>query len=335
MANEKVSQMASLGAAAVAPDDLLLITDTSEKESKKITTEDFLTYIESTGSFNAYHAALADSASSVLGTDVVGNVDTSSYSLNSNTSSYSIKTILSDSASHADTASLTLTCLIHTTTADTASFLDYTGEDNGTSSYSLISGHSILSDTSSTLLYIPGVSKNTSSYSITSSYSNSSSISNFSISSSYSSNSFSSTTSSFSSFSTTSSFVIGGYNAIKAWAYISWSVGVTIPQIITSYNISSVKWLGEFGVGPRFWDQFSVTFQQPLLNSNYMLIGDGNKPFGNQPTQVIFHPVYNNRTVSSFTMSISSLAGGNFYTSASGSYGDDEYGYIAFQILGL
>jgi len=281
MANEKVSQMTSLAAAEVAADDLLLITDISAKESKKITTSDFLTYIEATGSFNAYHATLADSASHMMGSGVVGLVGSSSYSLNSNSSSYSLKSSLADIALNALTSSLTFTCVTHTTTADTASFLDYTGILNGTSSYSLTSGLSNFSNTSSTLLYIPGISRNTASYAL---------LSLNSVSSSYSLTSSYSTTSSFSVNSVSSSYALsadtasslsGFSNPIKAWACLTWSVAnAAYPLIYSNYNISSVTWIKTIpldgGGGPGsagYWDLYGVVFTNPLPSTNYIMAG--------------------------------------------------------------
>src|ERR1035437_2187386 len=160
MANEKVSQMTQLSAAEVASDDLLLITDISARESKRITTSDFLKYIESTGSFNVYHSSLADSASYVLGSNVNGIIKSSSYSLNSDTSSYSIKSILSDTSSYSKTASFALNTIGSGTTIITGSTYPIT------SSWSI---ESILSKTSSFLQYVNGTSNGTASCALSSS----------------------------------------------------------------------------------------------------------------------------------------------------------------------
>ena len=234
MASEKVSQMQSLPASSVEAGDLLLITDVSAKESKKITAADFLTYIESTGSFGQ-HSILADTASYILGTDVDGIVKSSSYSLNSDTSSYSFKSILADTASNASTASMTLMCVTHTITADTASFLNYSGFFNGTSSYSLLSNLSNFSNTASVLTYIPGVSKNTASYAISASTSILSVSSSHSDTSSYSISSSFSNTSSYSNYSANSFHALSSSVADTA-SYIN---PTSLPPQNTTYTVAT------------------------------------------------------------------------------------------------
>src|ERR1035437_915778 len=332
MANEKVSQMTQLSAAEVASDDLLLITDISARESKRITTSDFLKYIESTGSFNVYHSSLADSASYVLGSNVNGIVKSSSYSLNSDTSSYSFKSILSDTASYSKAASFSLNIISSGATLVTGSTYPIT------SSWSLISNNA---KTASFLQYINGISNGTASYALSSSVSNTSS---FSITSSFILTSSYSATSSYSLISKNSdstsfidpSIVYAG-GPIKAWTYVSWSVGVAFPQIMTNYNISSIKWLSRFaGASTYYWDQFGVTFQTPLENSNYILIGNGYQPYADPyPFYLVLHPVYSNKTISSFTMSIATTNAVDVYISVPSSYPNDQYGYVMFQILGL
>ena len=217
MANEKVSQMTALTAAELATADLFLITDVSAKESKKIAVGDVLTYIEATGSF---HTTNADSASYVPGSGVDGSVASSSYASLALTSSYAIRAGLANTASNALTASVTLTCVTSTTTADTASFLLYQGFPNGTASFALTASKAVLSDTSSFLLYSSGINNGTASYSLTSSFTISSSIAttaSYAITSSYS------VTSSLAVNSLTASFIPGTTYGVPAGTVITYA----------------------------------------------------------------------------------------------------------------
>jgi len=163
MANEKVSQMTSLSAIELAGGDVLLITDISARESKKLSITNLLTYVEATGSF---HTTNSDTASYILGSGVRGTVVSSSYSQTSSFSNYSLLSNLSNTSSLALTASVTLACITHTVTADTASFLNYSGVFNGTASYALTASNVNRALTSSFLLYTPGVNNGTASYAL-------------------------------------------------------------------------------------------------------------------------------------------------------------------------
>lgn len=217
MPNEKVSQMTALTAAELALADLFLITDVSAIESKKISVGDVLTYIEATGSF---HITNAVSASFVPGGGVFGTVTSASYAPFASTSSYAIRAGLADTASNALTASVTLACVTHTTTADTASYLLYQGFPNGTASFALTASKTTLSDTSSFLLYTPGLNNGTASYSFTSSFTISSSVT---ITASYVVSSSQSDTASFAINSLTASFIGGTTYGVPAGTVITYA----------------------------------------------------------------------------------------------------------------
>ena len=343
MANEKVSQMTSLTAAGLAPDDLLLITDISAKESKKMTAADFLIYIESTGSFFASNATLSDTTSYILGSGVDGMVKSSSYSINSTTSSFSLKSNLSDTSSYTKTASYAISSNNSSTTADTSSFLRYSGFPNGTSSFALSSNTSNISNTSTNLLYIPGTTFNTASYALSSSTSNTSISSNtasYSISSSNSSNSI---TSSHSLFSETASNLSGFSNPVKAWCNISWSVGIQYPQQITSFNLKpqmgdgienngGIKFLGYNPYPPSpsgfISTFFGISFQTPLTNNNYCFLGSANNTF--------MDPIIAKPTIYGFTMSIAPVETSIpfFNTLPSSRDSNTPLGFAAFTIFG-
>jgi len=335
MGNEKVSQMAPLTAAELAAEDLLLITDISAKESKKITTGDFLTYIETTGSF---HTTNSDSASYVLGSNVNGTVKSSSYSLNSDTASFSLRSILSDTASYAKTASITLTCVINATTADTASFLLYSGVPNGTASYALGVGSVDYAKTSSVLLYVPGVSENTSSYAISSSRADSSVSSSFSITSSYSNtSSFSvnSLSSSHALSANTASHLLGYSNSVKAWCSISWSYGANYPEILSSFNIKpqigdgvenngGIKYLMVYPSPPYSVALFGVSFQTPLSSNKYSFVGAGS---------TFMDPILS-PTIYGFTMSLDVGVSGWYTTPPASKLWYEPKGFDSFTIFG-
>ncbi len=132
MSNERVSQLVELSATEVSSQDLLLVTDMSQKESKKLKVGQLLSYVEISGSFDIDHSTNADTASYILGSNVSGPVSSSLSSSVSISSSYSN---ISNTSSYAKTASVTLSCTA--INADTASYLRYTGVENGSASYSL------------------------------------------------------------------------------------------------------------------------------------------------------------------------------------------------------
>lgn len=159
MANEKVSQMTPLSAAELALDDVFLITDTSQKQSKKISAQDVLTYFEATGSFNAFHATTADTASFMSGVNVTGIVNSASHANISDSSSFSTRAVLAVSASYAASASV-----VSVLSATTSSY-SFTSD---TSSLSNTASFISLAQSSSFLVSTPGVNNGTSSYSLNS-----------------------------------------------------------------------------------------------------------------------------------------------------------------------
>ena len=182
--NKKVSQLTILGASDVQSNDVLLVTDTSQKESKQLAVGDLLLFVENSGSFSAYHSVTADSASYVQSTNIHGVISFANNSSQSISSSYSS---LAESSSYsvvADTASYSQFCVTTTSNTDTASFLKYLGTPNGTASYSIKSNLSDVSTTASFLFY-NGNPNGTSSVSISSSFSNKSTSASFANNSNY------------------------------------------------------------------------------------------------------------------------------------------------------
>jgi hypothetical protein len=116
-------------------------------------------------------------------------------------------------------------------------------------------------------------------------------------------------------------------------------------KIADKYNISSIVSVDSFTKGtydpltfnlPVTYSQFAVTFTNAVPQPNYILIGSGVKLYGlgsNDKADVMIHPVYGNRTTSSFTMSVVTQGPNNFYTEVSASYSSGRTGYVTFQIL--
>lgn len=161
--NKRVSQLVELTSAEVQSDDLLLIIDSTARESKRIRASEFAIWLEGTGSI----IQLAETASYVKGSNVDGAValatlaNTASIATLAQTSSQAISasySVLSGTASFALSSS--------SEHSNSASFLNYFGTPNGTASYSVHSANADASTVSSFLLYF-GVPNGTASYALT------------------------------------------------------------------------------------------------------------------------------------------------------------------------
>jgi hypothetical protein len=162
--NKRCSQLIQLTAAEVQPDDLFYIVDTSARESKKISADQLISYLNMSGSLYALYSVNSDTASFILGSGVFGAVSsslTSSFTTNAMSSSWSANAL---SSSWSTTCSFSLNGEIGD--AQTASFLKYQGVFNGTASYALSSSVVINAFTASFLQYNIGENNGTSSYSI-------------------------------------------------------------------------------------------------------------------------------------------------------------------------
>src|ERR1035437_247805 len=160
MANKRVSQLVELTATEVSKDDLFLIIDTSLLESKKIPVSQLASFLSVSGSLIASHASISDLANFVLGSNVSGPVSNASFASSAGTAISANSSDTSTSASYAKTSSWAINSINGGSTLVTGDLYPIT------SSWSLNSLTSIFSGTSSVLLYIPGVSKNTASYAI-------------------------------------------------------------------------------------------------------------------------------------------------------------------------
>ena len=174
MANKRISELAQ--ATNLTVDDLLLITDVINHESKKLTLGDLNTYFATTGNSGSFYgtASWANTSSFALvalnaGTTLVTgglypitaswtqNIDTASYADRALTASNADISSYSLIAEYALTAATTTTA--YADLAKTASYLNYNGIPTGTASYAFTS-----SFTSGTASYV-----NSSSYATTSS----------------------------------------------------------------------------------------------------------------------------------------------------------------------
>lgn len=354
MANEKVSQMVSLTAGEVAGNDLFMVVDLSAKESKKISISDVISYFEATGSFSA-HAVLADTASYILGSNVVGAIASASVSTTTISASHANNT---DNSINAITASFALsggsvsagttlftgsTYQITSSVAVSSSYsvsstfasssivaqnLQYTGVNNGTSSYSISSSNTITSSYS--------FHSDTASISITSSFSPFAVSSSNAITSSYSFISVSASLSNSASFATnaeTSSYVSSFSSGLTralcwaTWSSVSGKFAVSANTLYKSYNISSITYVSTVNTGSTSIDSFIVTFLSPPSNVDYMFVGNVNGFIYGPQTATTYILPTQTRDTSGFTCSISMATSQetNFYHSAS----------LTFEILGL
>ena len=285
MANERVSQLNELAAGNIAVDDVFLVTDTSARESKRVTADDLSKYVVNSASFTVDFATTADTASFIEPGNV-GLISSSSYSISSSRAGSSANSDVATTASYASFADSVVGTISN---SDTASFLSYTeGDNNGTASNARTASLAFTSTSSSFIVYT-GAANGTSSYSMRSGYASdgSASYSVVAMTASYidsatatvSTASYVATASSAdfasaSAASNTASFlqhfpgIANGTasHAVKAtnsdtssfskgpqssgcWAQIYWLSGYASPQITSSYNLSSITFLERLSTG--------------------------------------------------------------------------------------
>lgn len=154
--NKKVSQLIELTPTEVEANDLFLIIDSSNRESKKIQASNLITWLNGSGSIYAQHSVIADTASFILGSNVYGPVFLAALAANAISSSWADNAgfaISATSASNATTASFALNAQ---GLSITSSYLKYSGFPNGTSSFALRAGIADLAYSAAFLLYSGG-----------------------------------------------------------------------------------------------------------------------------------------------------------------------------------
>jgi hypothetical protein len=170
--NERVSQLLELFEVELQPNDIFLMTDTSQHESKKLEVGQLLLFIENNGTFYAYHAITADTASYVASSNIDGIVNVATIASSSISASWAQNAGL---ALWANTASWAQNAVMaNVATAQTASYLLYSST-HGSASYAM---NAKQADTASLAakLFFNGQPNGTSSWSQTASVSISSSI---------------------------------------------------------------------------------------------------------------------------------------------------------------
>jgi hypothetical protein len=166
--NQRVSQLVELTANEVVPQDVLYIVDVDAAESKKIQISELGTWLNESASFYVVHAILADTASYILGSNIVGLVNSSSYALVCSTASFAqfvSQSLNAISSSYSLTASFSMNGGGSGST--TSSYLLYQGFPNGTSSYALNSTTANAAQSAAFLIYSGG-NNGTASYAINS-----------------------------------------------------------------------------------------------------------------------------------------------------------------------
>lgn len=157
--NKRISQLIELTSPEVEGNDLLLIVDSTANESKKIQVSEFGNWLNASTSFHIYNA---DTASYILGSNVNGIVNSSSYSITSSFCNSSIQSNTSITSSYAGTASYVIN---EPTVSPTSSYIEYAGFPNGTASYALSTALSNTSANTNFLNYFGG-NNGTASFSI-------------------------------------------------------------------------------------------------------------------------------------------------------------------------
>ncbi len=164
MANKRVSELVSIAATELDVADLLLLSDVSEHESKKLQVKELSDFILSGGNLSgtlygtasyAKNAATASyvemiSASYASTASWALKINTASYALTALSASYSQRSFWATTASYALTSSVELVySSAFSDYARTASYLRWTpGISNGTASYALTASHVIATQNS-------------------------------------------------------------------------------------------------------------------------------------------------------------------------------------------
>lgn len=149
MANKRVSELAQISTGDLNSSDLLLLSDVSAQESKKLTLGDLNSYILTDGNLSGSFFGTASwsenskTASYIASVTTASYAITASYALNGGSggstvsaswASSSLSSSFARSASYAQTVTSAATASFATSSrfADSASFVIYTGGNNGT-----------------------------------------------------------------------------------------------------------------------------------------------------------------------------------------------------------
>jgi hypothetical protein len=124
------------------------------------------------------------------------------------------------------------------------------------------------------------------------------------------------------------------------WSY-SPAGSYTTPLLYMNYNVDSIVFNGTTWTYSTEYTyiNYAITFSTPLPSTNYIAIGQAYSPYLRpQSADVIFHPVFSDRTTSSCVLSlVIDLADGtvaNWFAPVSASRPTGENTYMNFQIVG-
>lgn len=196
MANKRVSELNALTVGDLSSTDLLLVSDVTAQESKKLTLGDLSGYLLAGGNLSgsfygtsswAYNAqtasyiALADSASYAKTASYLLNNSAvtpgASYDISASWASASLSSSLAKTASYVEFSvnSLSSSWTTRSIYCQTASFLYYTdGVNNGTAYYSIYSTQAVSASFATTASYVNSVFVDGGTFRITSSWASSS-----------------------------------------------------------------------------------------------------------------------------------------------------------------
>lgn len=179
MANKRFSEFSELLYNQISSEDLLIITDVSAPQTKKIKVSQLRDFCFYTGSLSGSLYGSASHAVSASWANVISSsyaltssyVKSSSYAVNAKSGSYSLTSSHAESGSwafRALTASYAMTSSVQYVTsgtyavsAGTASYLLYQGFANGLALNATTSSYADLAKSSSFLIYTPGVNNGT------------------------------------------------------------------------------------------------------------------------------------------------------------------------------
>ncbi len=239
MANKRVSELAPIYASSLQPQDLLLLADVVNHESKKLTLSDLGSYINASGSFTGT-ASFATTASYAIAASTAVSATSATNAATASLSSQALNAI---TASFAITSSFSFTS-ISSSHADTASIASVTS-----ASFAQNSANASQASTASYLFFTPGVVNGTASFSITSSY-----VSGLVASASH---------------ATVADFALsgsgfGGSSVSSSWASQSLSASFAV-----SASHANVADIAQVGITTNF--QSSASWASQSLSSSYAL----------------------------------------------------------------
>ena len=280
MSNQRVSQLAPITATELTSDDLLLVSDVTAFQSKKLTLSELFNYLFPSDNFSGSLFGTASYATNALTASYItihsaSYVPTSSWAYDAVTSSFSK---LANTASNATTSSYALTASFTIATSVDFAYSSSLSNYTLTASYLLLDPNNATNGSASyalTASYFAGEESATSSYAINAFESFYADTASFSISTTNADTASFVATSSYLQFNGypngTASYAITAGNIANNWQdYGSFSA---ITQSITSSQLDLVTILPTFG-GLQMTDvEIHGTLDVPFTSSHAALLG--------------------------------------------------------------